>query len=329
MAGKLDRLKGNNFLILGRAGMDFCPDPPGTSIPDGAKFVTSLGGSSANIGVAICKMGGQAALVTCVSDDAVGQFCIKQLNDYGIDTQHVRIIDGEYRTSLAVYESRVEDHHSVIYRNNAADFQMDMQDVAAPDYAAYSGIITTGTIFAAEPSRSAGLDGLQRAKAAGLPIIFDIDYRPYSWTSTKLASEVLTKAANQSDIIIGNDVEFDFVAGETGKGLALARELGKSSEKIIVYKMGELGSITITGGKEFTRGIYRVDALKPTGAGDSFMGAFIASLAAGLPLERAVERGSANAAIVVSNVGCAIAMPNNEALDAFIAAHPGISRPKV
>lgn len=326
---KLEQLRDNDFLILGRAGMDFCPDPPGTKTKDGTVFTAALGGSSANIGVAICKLGGKASLVTCVSDDAVGYFCLQQLDNYGINRDFVRVVGGEYRTSLAVYESRIEDHQTVIYRNLAADFQMDLEDVAKPDYSLYSGLITTGTIFAAEPSRSAGIDGLMRAQNAGIPIIFDIDYRPYSWTSVELASDVLTKAAMASDIIIGNDVEFDFMAGGTGKGLALARELGQSSDKIIVYKMGELGSITITGGKEFSRGIFHVEALKPTGAGDSFMGAFIATLAAGKPLEEAVERGSANAAIVVSNVGCSSAMPDNERLDYFIEKHPGMTQPKV
>lgn len=321
----LETLKGNNFLILGRAGIDFCPDPPGTSVEDATRFISSLGGSSANIGVAICKQGGQAALVTCVSDDAVGRYCVKQLTDYGIDTRHVRTIAGEARTSLAVFESRVQGHQSVIYRNNAADFQMGLRDVAAPDYSLYSGLITTGTIFAAEPSRVAGYDGMTRAAAAGLPVIFDVDYRPYSWTSAKEASQILSQACDMSDIIIGNDEEFDFVAGGAGKGLAYARDMGQSPDKICVYKMGEKGSVTITGGQEFRRGIFRTEPLKPTGAGDSFMGAFIASLAAGLPLEVAVERGSANASIVVSRPGCAIAMPDAAELDTYIANHPGMT----
>jgi 5-dehydro-2-deoxygluconokinase len=33
--------------------------------------------------------------------------------------------------SLAVYETRIEEHQSVIYRNNAADFQMGVADVEA------------------------------------------------------------------------------------------------------------------------------------------------------------------------------------------------------
>ena len=81
--------------------------------------------------------------------------------------------------------------------------------------------------------------------------------------------------------------------------------------------------ITLTPDDEFRTGIYPVDALKPTGAGDSFMGGFIASLASGYNLKEAVMRGSASASIVVSRVGCAPAMPTVSELEDFLAAHPG------
>lgn len=326
---KLSKLAGRNFLVVGRAGMDFFPDPPGTKVQDGSVFHSGLGGSSANIAVAICKLGGQAALVTTVSADAVGDFCRQQLRNYGVSDRYVRTITGEYRTSLAVYESRIEDHKTVIYRNNAADFQMDMQDVEAPDYSTYSALVTTGTVFAANPSRDAGYRAMELARDADIPVIFDIDYRPYSWTSAALASEVLTRAADMSDIIIGNDEEFDFVAGKESAGLDLARELGQSADKIIVYKMGPLGSITIQGGEEIATGIFKVDALKPTGAGDSFMGGFIASLAAGKPLRDCIERGSAAAAITVTRPGCAPALPDDTQIDEFISGHPGLSHPSL
>ena len=75
------------------------------------------------------------------------------------------------------------------------------------------------------------------------------------------------------------------------------------------------------GGWEIQTGIYPTKALKPTGAGDSFMSAFLASLVEGDPLETAVCRGSASAAIVVGRVGCAPAMPQKEELDAFMVEH--------
>ena len=327
LASISERLSRNAFVVIGRAGMDFYPDPPGTKSEEATQFVSHLGGSSANIAVAITKHDGHASLVTCVSDDAVGRFCINQLAHYGVDSRYVRSVGGEYRNSLAVSESRVEDHQTVIYRNGAADFQMSSEDVTSIDYSAFGALITTGTVFAAEPSRSAAFEAFERARTAGLALIFDIDYRPYSWASADEAQSVYSRAGAVCDIIVGNDVEFGFMAGNYDSGLQQARNLAKTTASIVVYKMGEKGAITITPTEEIHTGIYPVEALKPTGAGDSFLGGFIASLAANYDLKESVLRGSACASIVVSRVGCAPAMPTKTELSEFLNTHVGPTTP--
>lgn len=319
----LTRLADRNFLIIGRAGMDLYADPPSTPIEDATRFTTALGGSSANIAVGLVKQGCKAALLTCISDDAVGRFCRNELTRYGIDHTHVRAVAGEVRNSLAVVETRLENCQSVIYRNNAADFAMTDTDVEPVDYASYSALITTGTVLAAEPSRSATFRAFALARAANLPLIFDVDYRPYSWPSAAVASEVYSRAAALCDVIIGNDVEFGFMAGDPANGLAKARSLITQGAQIVIYKMGEKGAITLTPDGEFATGIYPTAALKPTGAGDSFLAALIAALAAGQPLHQSVLRGSAAAAMVVARVGCAPAMPTTAELDDFLTHHPG------
>ena len=321
----LARIAGRNFLVIGRAGMDLYADPPGTRIEDATRFTAALGGSSANIAAALTRQGCKAALVTCVSDDAVGRYCLGQLDHYGIDRTHVRPVAGETRNSLAVVETRPENCQSVIYRNNAADFAMTVQDVETVNYAAYSALISTGTVLAADPSRSAAFRAFDLARAAGLPLIFDVDYRPYSWPSADVAAQVCSRAAALCDVIVGNDVEFGFMAGHPDLGLAKARSLIDEGAQIVVYKMGEKGAVTITEEGEFATGIYPTVALKPTGAGDSFLGAFIAALAFGQPVRTAVLRGSAAAALVVARVACAPAMPTSAELDAFLGQHPGPS----
>ncbi|MEM8788775.1 MAG: 5-dehydro-2-deoxygluconokinase [Pseudomonadota bacterium] len=324
----IEGLRRNRFLLVGRAGMDFCPDPPGTATEDGETFIAGLGGSAANIAAGICKLGGEAAILTSVSDDAIGRFCLNQLARYGVDTGYVTAVGGEARNSLAVYESRVEGHQSVIYRNGAADFQMTKAHVEAVDYGRFGALITAGTVFAAEPSRTAAFHAIDLARAAGLPVLFDIDYRPYSWPSPQVAMEVLSRAGAVSDVIVGNDEEFGFMAGGIDAGFAKARDLAGTSAAIVVYKMGPEGAVTFAGGREMRSGVFAVDALKPTGAGDSFMAGLVAGLAEGRPLEEAVRRGSACAAIVVARVGCAAAMPVPGELDDFLATHPGPSAPK-
>jgi len=318
----LPGIKRNRFVVVGRVGMDLFP-APGVATEDATSFTADMGGSSANIAAGIVKLGGQAALVTSVSDDAIGRFCENKLRHYGIGAEYVSRVRGEARTSLALYESRVDGHQSVIYRNGAADFQMTEADVMAVDFSQFGALVTAGTVFAAEPSRAAAFLAFERARAAGLPIIFDVDYRPYSWPSAEVAEQVLSKAGAMSDVIVGNDDEFGFMAGGKDKGLAKARALAADSASIVVYKMGELGAVTFANGQEIRTGIYPVTALKPTGAGDSFMAGMLSGLAAGLDIRASVLRGSACAAIVVAKPGCAPAMPYPADLDTFLAAHPG------
>jgi len=325
----LQGIKKNTFVVVGRVGIDFSPEPAGVGIEDATSMMVAMGGSSANIAAGLVKFGSKAALVTRVSNDAIGRYCINQLKLYGVDATHVKPISGEFRNSLAVYETRVENHNSVIYRNGAADFQMSIEDVEAIDYNQFGALITAGTVFAAEPSRSAAFRAFELANAAGLPVIFDVDYRPYSWTSPQVAEEVLSKAGAMADVIVANDEEFGFMAGGLEKGLAKARDLAATTAEIVVYKMGHLGAITFADGTETQSGIYPVQALKPTGAGDSFMAGFIASLAEGHDLNNAVMRGSACAAIVVAKPGCAPAMPTEDQLEAFLGSHPGPSVPDV
>lgn len=322
MSDVLAGIKRNSFVVVGRVGMDLFP-APGVATEDADAFTADMGGSSANIAAGIVKLGGHAALVTRVSDDAVGRFCVNKLAHYGVESTYVTPVGGEARNSLALYESRVQGHQSVIYRNGAADFEMTLADVEAVDYSKFGALITAGTVFAAEPSRAAAFRAFELARAAGLPIIFDIDYRPYSWPSAQVASEVLSRAGGLSDVIVGNDDEFGFMAGDKAKGLDMARELAATSASIVVYKMGERGAVTFHNSAELRTGIYPVTALKPTGAGDSFMAGFLTGLADGLDLKAAVLRGSACAAIVVSKPGCAPAMPMPADLEKFLAGHPG------
>lgn len=307
---------GNRFLVLGRAGLDLYADPPGTRVEEAARFTSALGGSAANIAVGIVRLGGAASLLTAVSDDAVGRYVRRELAQYGIDTSHVASIGGQSRTSLAVVETRMEDCQSVIYRNGAADLLLGEAQGASMDLETYGALIVTGTALAVEPSRTTTFSIIRRARAAHMMVILDVDYRPYSWVSASDATATCRMAAEESDIVVGNDVEWDVMAGGSG-GLALAGRLA-SGRTATIYKMGEKGSISFSGSRRFETPIYRVTALKPTGAGDAFMAGLVTGLASGLDLGGAVRRGTAAAAIVVTRVGCAPASPTTEELDHFM-----------
>ena len=302
--------------------MDLYADPPGTRIEQAEKFSSALGGSAANIAAAIVRLGGTAALITAVSDDAVGRFIRNQLRHYGVDTSYVTTTGGEARSSLAVVETRSEDCQSVIYRNGAADFALTDGHVAKIAYGDFGCLVVTGTSLAMEPSRGATFRAMALARAGGrrgrsrrgLPALF------LGRAQLKPARSAL-RAATLSDIVIGNDVEFAVMAGEHD-GLDLARDLAADGARIAVYKMGEKGSVTFCDGQSFETGIYAVTALKPTGAGDAFMGGLLTASLPGWTSKQPCGAGSAAAAIVVTRVGCAPAMPNSCRIASFIAGYP-------
>ena len=82
--------------------------------------------------------------------------------------------------------------------------------------------------------------------------------------------------------------------------------------------MGEKGAIAMHEGREVEIPIFRVDILKPFGAGDAFMGGFIAALSRGKDVTNATQFGAAAAAMVVARVGCASAMPDTAEVEEFI-----------
>ena len=74
--------------------------------------------------------------------------------------------------------------------------------------------------------------------------------------------------------------------------------------------------------KKYETSIFPTTAVKPNGAGDSFMAGLLSSIAAGFDLKTSVIRGSACASIVVSLPGCAPAMPTEEQLNEFLKNNP-------
>ena len=214
-------------------------------------------------------------------------------------------------------ETILENNQSILYRNNSCDLQLDRSDIDKINFQEYSSVFLSGVALSSNPSRDAVFSAVEKASALKIPLIIDLDYRPYNWESDEKKSEVYKKIMNQMDIIIGNDLEFN-IADNSSDGLNLAQTLIQKKPSIIIYKMGEQGSKVYTKEGEQDFGIYGVQAIKPTGAGDAFNGGFLSSMYQGFSLEDSVKRGSANAAIVVTKVGCSSAMPNLEELNQFI-----------
>lgn len=311
----------HRYLVLGRASLDLTPMPLGTAIEDAGTFAASLGGSAADIAVGLAKLGCSASLLTAVSDDPVGSWCLKQLGSYGVGTDLIARVGGQARNSLALTEARLEGHKTLIYRNNAADLAFGVQHLAGIDWSAFDTLVVTGTALAVEPTRTATLTAMTTARSAGLRIVLDIDYRPYSWSGPEVTRKTLSDAVGLCDIVVGNDEEWPLIATGTETGEQAAQAFALSAHgRIGVYKMGPEGSVTFRGDERIVCPAYLVEALKPVGSGDAFMAGLLASFDRDGDLPAALKRGAAAASITVTRPGCAPAMPHNDEIDAFLAS---------
>jgi len=325
MTPALDRSRPLGAIVVGRAGLDLYPEPDGTEIEAAARFVSDIGGSAANIAVALSRQGVRTSLLSPLSDDAVGRFVRAALAGYGVDTARCRAVAGGRRTSLALAETRASDCEVVIYRNGAADLELGTADIDRTFVASASVLIVTGTALASEPSRSAAMQAIDIARSSGTFVVLDVDHRPYSWISLEAAAAAYRAAVPQADAVIGNDEEFAIIAGSGGAAVDAARASVDAGSAFAILKRGERGSVTFTAEAVFETAAYAVAVKKPFGAGDAFVGGLLAALLGGASLETAVRRGSAGAALVVSRRGCASAMPNGEEIEALLKSRQTVA----
>jgi len=310
-------------IVLGRAGVDLYAREANTDIADISGFDKYVGGSAANIAVAINRLGANVGFIGCVADDSFGRYVQGYMENQGINLDGMMVDSSGSRTSVAFTEMKASNCDVLIYRNNASDLTLKTEQID-PEYIGNSKtLIVTGTALSQSPSREATLLAMQYARSSGTLVILDVDYRPKTWRTDVDASIYYGIAASLADIVIGNREEFDMMEtvvapGNKNDDETAVRFLTENTQ-IVIIKAGELGSrVYSKDGHKFEQGIYRVKANKPFGAGDSFAGALIWTLLNGGTLEKGVSNGSAAAAINVSGTTCTEAMPTQQELESFI-----------
>ena len=297
-----------DVVILGRIGYDLYSEEPHVPLPQVRRFSRYLGGSSANMAVGLARLGAQVGMISCLGEDRLSRFLIDFLNSEGVDTSHVKTATG-YMPSLCLTEvSPPNRFPQVFYRRDAVDTMLD----ASSDDLDFAGsgrmFVTNGTSLCASPSRESTYLALERAKRAGCRVVLDIDYRSMSWRKPEEAGLAVRLALPSVDVLIGNQLELQLVAGEDDLDLATSK-LRSAGVPILVSKLGESGTRVLTANETVYLPPYLVDVVSTIGAGDGFASGFLYGMVRGLPLVECLHYGNAAAAIVVSRLSCSEAMP--------------------
>jgi len=315
-----------DLIPIGRIAIDFNPTDMNMPLSQSGNFNKYVGGSPANIAVGLARLGAKAGFIARVSDDQFGDYVTQYFANEGIDTSRIRRCAQGENLGLTFTEILSPSQSSILmYREGVADLQVCPEDVEEDYIKSAKAVLISGTALCTSPSREAALKVLLLAKKNGVAVVFDIDYRAYTWKSKDEISIYYTLVARNSDIILGSREEFDLTEAVCGKqpdDRATAALWHGYGNKIVIIKHGKEGSFAyLNDGKTYKVGNFPVKKLKGFGGGDGYASAFLYSLFRGKSIPEALEFATASASMLVSAHSCSAAMPTAEAVRAFIAEY--------
>ena len=320
---EFDNNKEFDLILLGRVAVDLNPVDYYCPLNESTTFKRYLGGSPANIAVGLARLGKKCGFFARVSDDQLGTFVTDYFDNEGIDTSHIKRCQNGEKIGLTFTEIKSETESSIVmYRNEAADLKLDVEDIDEEYINKAKAILISGTALAESPSREAALKAVALAKKNGVPIIFDIDYRAYNWKNTDEIAIYYSSVAREADIILGSREEYDLTekfikVGMTDKETAAYWH--SQNAKIVIIKHGKEGSTAYTNdGESYSIKPFPVKLLKSFGGGDGYASAFLYGIFEGWEIIDALEFGSASAAMLVASHACSQDMPTVDAVKEFI-----------
>ncbi len=320
---EFDNSKEFDLILLGRVAVDLNPVDYYCPLNESTTFKRYLGGSPANIAVGLARLGKKCGFFARVSDDQLGTFVTDYFDNEGIDTSHIKRCQNGEKIGLTFTEIKSETESSIVmYRNEAADLKLDVEDIDEDYINKAKAILISGTALAESPSREAALKAVALAKKNGVPIIFDIDYRAYNWKNADEIAIYYSSVAREADIILGSREEYDLTekfikVGMTDKETAAYWH--SQNAKIVIIKHGKEGSTAYTNdGESYSIKPFPVKLLKSFGGGDGYASAFLYGIFEGWEIIDALEFGSASAAMLVASHACSQDMPSVDAVKEFI-----------
>jgi ribokinase len=299
--------------VLGSINMDLVVRAP--RLPDrgetllGGPFARHPGGKGANQAVAAARLGARVAMVGRVGADEHGRALVAGLAAEGIDVAGVAADpDAPTGVALITVDERGENTIVVSPGANAALGAAELE--AALDLAASCDVVLAqlevpleSVARAARVARAAGtLVVLNAAPAAPLPapLLRDVD--------------VLVVNEPEARAIAGGPVESRADAEDLAAGLAAA------GPGIVVVTLGARGCVARHRGATVRHPAFAVQAVDATAAGDAFVGALAAALAAEGPaaLPAALRLASAAGALAASGHGAQPSLPGRSAVETLL-----------
>jgi len=317
-------------------------DPGDERVSTARAFRAWEGGGEYNVARGLRRCFGlRTTLATAFADNPVGRLIEDFILQGGVDTSHIRWVpyDGigrAVRNGLNFTERGFGVRGAVgcSDRGHTAASQLRPGDIDWPAIFEQEGArwLHTGGIFAglSETTADVAEEAMQAARAAGVVVSYDLNYRPSLWQGiggAERAVEVNQRLAANVDVMFGNEEDFSAALGYEIAGVdeafssleaesyatmmeAVVRDypnlkvIATSLRAVKSATINDWGGICYAGGQTHVADL-RADLqiLDRVGGGDSFASGLIYGLQTGLDAAEALAYGVAHGALAMTTPG--------------------------
>lgn len=278
----------------------------------GAGPSLAVGGAESNVAIAARRLGVASTWIGRIGDDDLGELVVRELRGQGVDV--VARQDPAAPTGLMVKEHRHGRPTRVrYYRRGNAGSRLGPDDLDPAVLTGAELVHLTGiTAALSDTARAALRRAVALARQSGTTISFDVNYRATLW-GPEAAAPVLRELCGAADIVFAGPEEAALVLHGRPDPLdpddpwataeRLARQVAELGPRSVVIKLGALGALALVDGTAAAHPIAPIEPVDPVGAGDAFVGAFLAELVSGRPIEACLAAGARMGALVCAVPG--------------------------
>ena len=248
------------------------------------------GGKGFNQSVALARAGAKVCHAGCIGED--GLFLRDMLRAAGVDTDYLRVTDTPTGNAIIQVNSRGENC-IILYTGANGSVTKDFADEVLERFGPEDLLLVQNEISSLPYI-------LKKAREKGMRIAFN---------PSPMNSGVTREMLGAADWLFVNQVEASEITGAEGRENCLRALCEMFPRTAIIMTLGGDGVVYRDEKQSLSHGIYPVNTLDTTGAGDTFTGFFLGALASGGSVEYALEPASNAAAISVTRHGAAESIP--------------------
>lgn len=254
-----------------------------------------LGGNGASTSFTLGKLGVPVRLLGMVGQDAFGDQLLARLHGAGVDTRG--IMRSAAPTAATVALVNTDGNRLFLHRPGSSGEAFRAPVEFTPGLVDGVSHYHLANVFALPSMRPHAAETLRRARSAALTTSLDA-----GWDARGRWLEDLGPCLPHVDILFVNESEARMLSGLDGVAQAAAA-LQRLGAQVVVVKLGAAGCAVYSASGEFHVPGFEVAAVDTTGAGDCFVGGYIAAVCRDLPHEEAARFANAAGALSVQKLG--------------------------